>query len=87
VVQDQVFSLIYSEFIEELPHNLTTDPDEPVPVFPFAYDWRQQLEPVQIRLAWSSHFLGKKQGHLGGRPGPGISMADWDPPIPKGQLT
>ena len=51
VVQDQVFSLIYSEFIEELRHNLTSDPDEPVPVFPFAYDWRQPLEPVQIRLA------------------------------------
>jgi pimeloyl-ACP methyl ester carboxylesterase len=51
VVQDQVFSLFYSEFIEELRHNLTMDPDEPVPVFPFAYDWRQPLEPVQVRLA------------------------------------
>jgi len=51
VVQDQVFSLFYSEFIEELRHNLTMDPDEPVPVFPFAYDWRQPLEPVQQRLA------------------------------------
>jgi pimeloyl-ACP methyl ester carboxylesterase len=51
VVQDQVFSLFYSEFIEELRHNLTMDPDEPVPVFPFAYDWRQPLEPVQKRLA------------------------------------
>jgi pimeloyl-ACP methyl ester carboxylesterase len=51
VVQDQVFSLFYSEFIEELRHNLTMDPDEPVPVFPFAYDWRQPLESVQKRLA------------------------------------
>jgi hypothetical protein len=51
VVQDQVFSLFYSDFIEELRHNLTMDADEPVPVFPFAYDWRQPLEPVQIRLA------------------------------------
>ena len=51
VVQDQVFSLFYSEFIEELRHNLTMDPEEPVPVFPFAYDWRQPLEPVQKRLA------------------------------------
>jgi pimeloyl-ACP methyl ester carboxylesterase len=50
VVQDQVFSLFYSEFIEELRHNLTMDPEEPVPVFPFAYDWRQPLEPVQKRL-------------------------------------
>ena len=51
VVQDQLFSLFYSEFIEELRHNLTMDPDEPVPVFPFAYDWRQPLEIVQRRLA------------------------------------
>src|SRR5215471_19393910 len=51
VVQDQVFSMFYSEFIEELRHNLTMDPDEPVPVFPFAYDWRQPLETVQKRLA------------------------------------
>jgi hypothetical protein len=35
----------------------------------------------------TSHLLDKKQGNLGGRPGPGISMADWDPPIPKDRLT
>jgi len=51
VVADQVFELIYSEFIEELRHNLTPKADEPVPVFPFAYDWRQPLENVEALLA------------------------------------
>jgi hypothetical protein len=37
---DQVFGLVYSEFIEELRHNLSPQADQPVPVFPFAYDWR-----------------------------------------------
>jgi len=34
VVADQVFDIIYSEFIEELRHNLSFRADEPVPVFP-----------------------------------------------------
>jgi pimeloyl-ACP methyl ester carboxylesterase len=50
VVKDQVFGLFYSEFIEELRHNLTMNPAEPVPVFPFAYDWRQALETTQQQL-------------------------------------
>lgn len=51
VVADQVFELIYGEFIEELRHNLATKADEPVPVYPFAYDWRQPLEQVESQLA------------------------------------
>jgi pimeloyl-ACP methyl ester carboxylesterase len=51
VVADQVFDLIYGEFIEELRHNLTSRADEPVPVYPFAYDWRQPLEQVEGLLA------------------------------------
>ena len=51
VVADQVLELIYSEFIEELRHNLTAKADEPVPVFPFAYDWRQPLELIEAQLA------------------------------------
>jgi len=50
VVRDQLFGLFYSEFIEELRHNLTMDPTEPVPVFPFAYDWRQPLADVQTQF-------------------------------------
>ena len=51
VVPDQVLELVYSEFIEELRHNLTARADEPVPVFPFAYDWRQPLEMTETQLA------------------------------------
>ncbi len=51
VVADQVFELIYGEFIEELRHNLASKADEPVPVYPFAYDWRQPLEQTEAQLA------------------------------------
>lgn len=51
VTADQVFELIYEDFIAELRHNLTPRADQPVPVFPFAYDWRQPLEQVQAQLA------------------------------------
>jgi pimeloyl-ACP methyl ester carboxylesterase len=51
VLKDQVFALIYSELIEELRHNLSPQADEPVPVFPFAYDWRQPLENIEDALA------------------------------------
>lgn len=50
VSADQIFGIIYSEFVEELRHNLAPQADEPVPVFPFAYDWRQPLEDVEEQL-------------------------------------
>ena len=48
---DQVFVLIYGEIIEEMRHNLSPQADRPVPVFPFAYDWRQPLELIEAELA------------------------------------
>src|SRR5439155_6436206 len=48
---DQVFVLIYGEIIEEMRHNLTPKADRPVPVYPFAYDWRQPLELIEAELA------------------------------------
>ena len=51
VVADQVFEIVYSEFVEELRHNLSPQTDEPVPVYPFAYDWRQPLENLENSLA------------------------------------
>ncbi len=48
---DAVFPIVYGDLIEELRHNLTSKADEPVPVFPFAYDWRQPLVRVQEELA------------------------------------
>jgi pimeloyl-ACP methyl ester carboxylesterase len=50
VTADTIFEIIYGEFIEELRHNLSTRADEPVPVFPFAYDWRQPLAAVELQL-------------------------------------
>jgi hypothetical protein len=38
---DQLFEVAYKELIEELKHNLREREDRPVPVYPFAYDWRQ----------------------------------------------
>ena len=51
VAADQVFVLIYGEIIEEMRHNLTPQSDRPVPVYPFAYDWRKPLELVEVELA------------------------------------
>jgi pimeloyl-ACP methyl ester carboxylesterase len=51
VTADQVFGLVYSELIEELRHNLSPQADQPVPVYPFAYDWRQPLENTETALA------------------------------------
>jgi pimeloyl-ACP methyl ester carboxylesterase len=50
VAKDQLFEIAYSEFVEELRHNLSPQADQPVPVFPFAYDWRQGLESIQEAL-------------------------------------
>ena len=51
VAADKVFQLIYGEIIEELRHNLTPQPDQPVPAFPFPFDWRQPLENIESDLA------------------------------------
>jgi pimeloyl-ACP methyl ester carboxylesterase len=48
---DQLFELPYGDLIGELRHNLTMREDQPVPVYPFAYDWRLPLEIVQGQLA------------------------------------
>ncbi len=48
---DSVFDFPYGGFIEDLRHDLAPASDEPVPVFSFAYDWRQPLEVVEGQLA------------------------------------
>lgn len=50
VVPSAVFGIPYGDFIEELRYNLTDRQDRPVPVYPFAYDWRQPLEVVERQL-------------------------------------
>jgi pimeloyl-ACP methyl ester carboxylesterase len=47
---DRVWGLVYKELVEELRHELTEKPDEPVPVYPFAYDWRQPLRQTDAIL-------------------------------------
>jgi len=51
VVPDQLFEVACRELIEELRFNLSPNPDSPVPVFPFGYDWRQPLEQTERELA------------------------------------
>jgi pimeloyl-ACP methyl ester carboxylesterase len=51
VVADQLFGIAYQDFVEELRHNLSPKSDAVVPVFPFAYDWRQPLEEIHSRLS------------------------------------
>ncbi|MFQ5566138.1 MAG: esterase/lipase family protein [Paracoccaceae bacterium] len=48
---DQLYEIAYEELIEELRHNLAEREDDPVPVFPFSYDWRQPLHVIEASLA------------------------------------
>lgn len=50
VVRDQAFAIPYNELIAELRHDLTPREDQPTPVYPFAYDWRQPLEATEQLL-------------------------------------
>ncbi|MFI5330645.1 MAG: esterase/lipase family protein, partial [Desulfobaccales bacterium] len=48
---DQIYDIAYQELVQELRHNLSQKADEPVPVFPFAYDWRQPLSMIEEQLS------------------------------------
>jgi len=56
VTPGQIYEIAYRELIEELRFNLRQREDRPVPVFPFAYDWRQPLEAIEAQLA---AFIGE----------------------------
>jgi pimeloyl-ACP methyl ester carboxylesterase len=47
----QIYEIAYRELIDELRYNLAESPEAPVPVYPFAYDWRQPLDMIEARLA------------------------------------
>jgi pimeloyl-ACP methyl ester carboxylesterase len=51
VKSGQLFEIAYGELIAELRYNLASKHDEPVPVFPFSYDWRMPLEIAENQLA------------------------------------
>ena len=46
----QIYEIAYEELVEELRHDLSPDPDKPVPVFPFGYDWRHALDETEKEL-------------------------------------
>lgn len=47
---DQLYEIAYRELIEELRHGLTPKADQPVPVYPFGYDWRRPLKETEAKL-------------------------------------
>lgn len=51
VMVDGVFDIAYKELIQELRYNLRQKEDKPVPVFAFAYDWRQPLDFIEELFA------------------------------------
>lgn len=51
IVPESLIGLVYGELIEELRHNLSDHEDAKVPVYPFAYDWRQPLDLTAQQLA------------------------------------
>lgn len=48
---DGVFEVAYKEIIQELRYNLCPNEDSPVPVYPFAYDWRLPLEIIERQFS------------------------------------
>jgi pimeloyl-ACP methyl ester carboxylesterase len=48
---DSIFEVAYKEIIQELRYNLCPSEDQPVPVFPFAYDWRLPLEIIEKQFS------------------------------------
>lgn len=50
VVPDQIYEIAYRELVEDLRHELSPKADQPTPVYPFGYDWRQPLWRIQESL-------------------------------------
>ena len=48
---DSLFEIPYKEIIQELRYNLCPSENQPVPVFPFAYDWRLPLEIIEKQFS------------------------------------
>lgn len=51
ILPDQLYEIAYEEMIEELRFNLRDAEDDPVPVYPFGYDWRHPLDVIESQLA------------------------------------
>ena len=48
---DSIFEVAYKEIIQELRYNLCPSEEEPVPVYPFAYDWRLPLDLIERQFS------------------------------------
>lgn len=48
---DSIFDIAYKEIIQELRYNLCPNEAQPVPVYPFAYDWRLPLQMIEQQFA------------------------------------
>ena len=48
---DSLFEVPYKEIIQELRYNLCPSEEQPIPVFPFAYDWRLPLEIIEKQFS------------------------------------
>jgi len=60
VQSDQLYEIAYRELIEELRYNLAPKTDQPVPVYPFGYDWRQPLDAAEAKLeAFIDEVIGR----------------------------
>jgi pimeloyl-ACP methyl ester carboxylesterase len=51
IQSDSIFDVAYKELVQELRYNLSKSEDQPVPVYPFGYDWRQPLNAIEEQLA------------------------------------
>ena len=49
VAANQIYTLVYDQLIQELRSTLG-DGSRPVPVYPFAYDWRRPLPEIEAQL-------------------------------------
>lgn len=50
VLPERLFAIPYDDLVNELRHNLSPAQDQPVPVYPLAYDWRLPLAETERLL-------------------------------------
>ena len=51
ITPDHIFPIVYEDLIEELREELSPNEDQPVPVYPFVYDWRMPLAQTETHLS------------------------------------
>lgn len=51
VLRGQLYEVAYKELLSELRHNLQEKADQPIPVYPFSYDWRMPLDTIEANLS------------------------------------